>query len=102
MAIRHAKVRIYHEKNRDRLTKQQLVAHRRRRYGLTEEEYKDMILSQNNVCAICNKPSDKTLHIDHNHITGEVRGLLCSKCNSAIGLFKEDLVALNRAIEYLS
>lgn len=98
----HARVRIYHKDNKAKVTKRQLISHRRRLYGLNEEEYNNMILSQNNLCAICNKPSDKTLHIDHDHVTGRVRGLLCSNCNLGIGLLEEDLVVLNRAIEYLS
>lgn len=98
----HARVRIYHKNNRDKLTRQQLISHRRRQYGITEEQYNNMILSQNNLCAICNKPSNKTLHIDHDHETGQVRGLLCSNCNTGIGFFKEDVAALTKAIEYLS
>jgi hypothetical protein len=98
----HARVKVYHKNNRAKVTKQQLISHRRREYGLTEEEYNNMVLSQNNMCAICNKPSDKTLHIDHDHVTGKVRGLLCFNCNLGIGLLQEDLVVLNRAIEYLS
>jgi hypothetical protein len=98
----HARVRIYHKDNKAKVTKRQLISHRRRIYGLNEEEYNNMILSQNNLCAICNKPSNKTLHIDHDHVTGRVRGLLCSNCNLGIGLLEEDLVVLNRAIEYLS
>jgi len=98
----HARVRVYHHKNKKRITKQMLVSHRRRLYGLNEEEYNNMILSQNNLCAICNKPSDKTLHIDHDHVTGRVRGLLCPNCNTGIGMLQEDLIILNRAIEYLS
>jgi len=98
----HARVKVYHKNNRAKVTKQQLISHRRREYGLTEEEYNNMVLSQNNLCAICNKPSNKTLHIDHDHVTGRVRGLLCSNCNLGIGLLEEDLVVLNRAIEYLS
>ena len=96
------KSKEYHEDNRDQITKRQLVAHRRREYGLTEEEYNSMVLKQNNICAICNKYSEKTLFIDHNHETGKVRGLLCSNCNTGIGLFKEDIVSLSRAIDYLS
>jgi hypothetical protein len=62
-----------------------------------------MILSQNNLCAICNNPSkNKALAIDHNHKTGEVRGLLCHHCNLAIGLFKEDIDVFTSAIKYLS
>ena len=98
----HARVKVYHKDNKAKVTKRQLISHRRRLYGLNEEEYNNMILSQNNLCAICNKPSDKTLHIDHDHVTGRVRGLLCSNCNLGIGLLEEDLVVLNRAIEYLS
>jgi len=98
----HARVKVYHKNNRAKVTKQQLISHRRREYGLTEEEYNNMVLSQNNMCAICNKPSDRTLHIDHDHVTGKVRGLLCFNCNLGIGLLQEDLIILNRAIEYLS
>ena len=80
-----------------------LIRHRFREYGLTEEEYNNMVLSQNNLCAICNNPSNnKALAIDHNHKTGEVRGLLCQNCNLAIGLFKENIIIFNKAIEYLS
>ena len=98
----HARVRVYHKDNKAKVTKRQLISHRRRLYGLNEEEYNNMILSQNNLCAICNKPSDKTLHIDHDHATGMVRGLLCHNCNTGIGMLQEDLIILNRAIEYLS
>ena len=98
----HARVRIYHKDNKAKVTKRQLISHRRRLYGLNEEKYNNMILSQNNLCAICNKPSDKTLHIDHDHVTGRVRGLLCHTCNTGIGMLQEDVVVLNRAIEYLS
>jgi 5-methylcytosine-specific restriction endonuclease McrA len=92
----------YHTENRTKITAQQLVSHRRRKYGITEEDYNNMILSQNNLCAICNKSSDKTLHIDHDHITGKIRGLLCSSCNTGIGLFKEDVYSLANAIKYLT
>ena len=92
----------YHTENRPKLTAQQLVSHRRRKYGINEEEYQAMVLSQNNICAICNKPSDRTLHVDHDHITGKIRGLLCNSCNTGIGLFKEDVDSLANAIKYLN
>ena len=98
----HARNKVYIKNNKAKISKQSLISHRRREYGLTEEEYNNMILSQNNLCAICNKPSDKTLHIDHDHATGMVRGLLCHNCNTGIGMLQEDLIILNRAIEYLS
>jgi hypothetical protein len=75
-----------------------------RSYGISTEEYDQMLLDQNGVCYICNKkPSDKrALDIDHNHETGEVRGLLCSQHNRAIGLFDDSINLLAKAIEYLS
>jgi hypothetical protein len=75
-----------------------------RSYGISIEEYDQMLLEQNGVCYICNKkPSDKrALDIDHNHETGVVRGLLCSQHNRAIGLFDDSINLLARAIEYLS
>jgi hypothetical protein len=93
---------IYRENNKEKLKKLQLISHRFRTYGLTQEQYDDMVLNQKNLCAICNKASHKTLHIDHDHATGRVRGLLCANCNTGIGFFKENLVTLNRAIQYLS
>lgn len=60
------------------------LGHLRRTYNLTEEQYSNMLLSQNGRCLICKKEKDK-LCVDHNHETGEIRGLLCVKCNSNLG-----------------
>lgn len=75
-----------------------------RQYGLSVEEFLEIIDKQENKCAICGeKPKhNRKLAIDHNHITGQVRGLLCFKCNSSIGLLNEDVVILNKIIEYLN
>ena len=56
-----------------------------RDYGITIEQYNEMFEKQKGLCIICKKKSNKTLHVDHNHKTKEVRGLLCYRCNSAIG-----------------
>jgi len=61
------------------------------------------ILNQNE-CSICKTPKeelDRTLCIDHNHDTGEIRGMLCSKCNTGLGLFKDNEAYLLEAVEYL-
>lgn len=74
----------------------------KRKYGITIEEYDDMMEKQNGLCAICfQKDADKRLAIDHCHTSNIVRGLLCAKCNVALGLFADDTHRLQRAIEYL-
>jgi hypothetical protein len=79
--------------------------HRRRlkRYGVTEPWYADTLKNQKNLCDICLDPlvPGRTTHIDHNHKTGQVRGLLCSHCNFLIGNAKEDKFRLMQAINYL-
>lgn len=70
-----------------------------RRYGLTEEEYDQILRNQRGHCAICRKTTD--LVIDHDHTTGEVRGVLCRFHNVLIGGFQDDPKMLRRAIRYL-
>lgn len=68
-------------------------------YGLSVEAYELMKLQQKGKCAICQKTiSGKNLHVDHDHETDEVRGLLCSNCNTGIGLLGGFLIS---AQEYL-
>jgi hypothetical protein len=73
------------------------------KYGITISQRNKMEEIQNGLCAICdNPPSNRGLVIDHNRITGKVRGLLCYNCNKALGLFKENAKALKKAAEYLT
>ena len=70
-----------------------------RRYGLTRAELDRLIEEQGGLCEICQeRPAE---HVDHNHVTGKVRAILCFSCNRGLGKFKEDLTTLDRAIEYL-
>ena len=72
------------------------------KYGITIKEYNTLLDAQDGVCAICfGVEKNKKLSVDHNHDTGEVRGLLCHKCNSGIGLLGDKVDALQRAIDYL-
>lgn len=76
----------------------------RKNYGITLEDYKNKVKEQNGVCAICGcaeKRKLKYLHIDHNHLTNQVRGLLCGNCNYALGHFRENKQILINAIKYL-
>lgn len=79
---------------------------------ITLEEYGVLFQSQDNKCAICNKAETcidgrskdkkpRRLSIDHCHITGKVRGLLCHSCNTAIGKFNDDLELFQKAMDYI-
>lgn len=74
-------------------------------YGISQAQYEALLEEQGGVCAICHRPEKsknaKNLSVDHDHVTGKVRGLLCSFCNHALGYFRDDITALERAIDYL-
>jgi hypothetical protein len=77
-------------------------AHQLQKYGLTVDAYDAMVLAQKGLCAICARPpGDSRLHVDHCHKTGQVRGLLCGRCNTAIGLLGDDPKILAMAISYI-
>jgi len=59
-------------------------------YRLSKADYDRMLIAQNGACAICKRKSKRRLCVDHCHVTGEVRGLICHKCNTALGLFDDD------------
>lgn len=79
-----------------------------RTYGLTSDQYDQLHDAQNGLCAICSQPETmtyrgrtKALSIDHDHNTGQVRGLLCASCNFALGKFYDDPHRLRAAADYL-
>jgi hypothetical protein len=72
------------------------------KYGLTIEGYNALLDKQGGVCAVCgHNVSKRALHVDHDHGTGKVRGLLCNKCNRGMGLLGDDVTLLKSAIAYL-
>ncbi len=73
-----------------------------RNYGLSREEYRRLLEEQNGVCAVCKLPSRRALCVDHCHATRQVRGLLCDKCNTALGLLGDDVRRLLAAVAYLN
>ena len=77
----------------------------KRNYGLTFEEFEAMLSDQDNCCAICKGTKTYGRHkrftVDHSHKTGKIRGLLCHRCNTALGLVGDDIHILNTMIEYL-
>lgn len=81
----------------------------KRHYGITRDDYDQMLSDQGGVCAICGRPETKIsrgalchLSVDHDHVTGKIRGLLCSACNIGIGAFHDDTEIMARAIRYLA
>lgn len=74
-----------------------------REFGITVEDYEAMLAAQGGVCAICAKEcrSGRRLAVDHDHVTGVVRGLLCLHCNLALGKFDDDPERIERALAYL-
>jgi len=80
----------------------------KKRYGITLLEYNTLLVNQDYKCAICKVSESNIKHgrntyfaVDHCHITGKVRGLLCYKCNSVLGFVNDDIKCLNNAIKYL-
>ena len=77
----------------------------KKNYGMTIEEFDAILASQGSQCAICrvDEPGGKgAWHVDHNHLTGDLRGLLCHNCNLGLGHFQDSPDLLRKAIQYLS
>lgn len=71
-------------------------------YGISSDEYDQLLDQQSGKCTICSRPPGKrALNVDHNHETGQVRGLLCHGCNTALGLFGDSPDTLGTALGYL-
>lgn len=90
--------------NRRRRESEQIQFRHVVKYGLDKESYLQMLKNQNYRCKICGVESEllkAKLHIDHDHTTGIVRGLLCRACNHGIGNFKDSVELLNKAVDYL-
>ena len=77
---------------------------RERAYGISEEQTAALLAAQGGRCAICRTDTPGGVgdwHVDHDHATGVVRGLLCNSCNIALGLFRDDEALLTAALAYL-
>ena len=89
----------YERVHKDRVVNRKLVS----KYGITLQDKIELFQKQKGQCAICPFlfESVYAAHVDHSHRTGEVRGLLCLSCNHMIGKSKDDIVILQKAIDYL-
>jgi hypothetical protein len=90
-----ARHRVWREANPQKVQAQD----RRKRYGITAADFEQLLAKQNDECAIC---GDRTVEcVDHCHVTGAVRGLLCRLCNTGLGHFRDDPERLMAAAAYL-
>ena len=77
------------------------LAQRIRKYGLTTEQYDELLVAQGGVCAVCAEPPARgRLHVDHDHGTGRIRGLLCRRCNTGLYLLENEPLRL-RALAHI-
>jgi len=100
------RVNAYHRERRaDPEVKRQARAyHLMRTFGITIEQYEAILAGQGGVCAICGRaPSESiSLHVDHDHETGRIRGLLCFRCNNSLGDLDDDPALLQSALSYVA
>lgn len=85
----------------DTVYKDAQFKHRLKKYGLTVEQYDQMVHSQQGKCKVCGGTEETNLAVDHCHKTGKVRGLLCRSCNLALGNLKEDVNIMRNLIVYI-
>ena len=98
--VKHKKTILKRQKNNPNKPRVQRKATLKQKYGLTLEQYNQMIIKQRGLCNICKK-QPKILYVDHDHKTGKVRKLLCQKCNTALGFFDDSVNILRAAIKHI-
>lgn len=96
--------------NKERQQKYRKAADLKKSYGISLEQFNEMLVSQSALCAICHKPETQIHHksglpyqlaVDHCHKTNAVRQLLCSRCNRTLGMVNDDVELLEKMIEYV-
>jgi hypothetical protein len=97
--------REWWKKNKDKAKVYHRRAQLKAKYGISIEDYAELLEAQNGKCAICESEGDKSrwgvLYVDHDHATGRVRALLCGKCNFAVGLLDDDVQTAKSLVSYL-
>jgi len=96
----------YYLKNKEKMGRDKRKLVLKNNFGITEEQFNEMLKSQDNRCGICNnlfrshKPFNP--NVDHNHATNKIRGLLCGQCNRSIGLLRDDPAIIKNAIKWIT
>lgn len=100
----NAQIREWRAQNKDKVKLINFKNKLKRNYGLSLEQYNAMFTQQNGCCAICSRPAaefKRNLSVDHSHVDGNIRGLLCGPCNVLLGMAEESIQRLQKAILYL-
>lgn len=102
---RNQKSKLWKEENQQRNYEIYKNYSLKERYGLDLSQYHVLLQGQNHKCKICGdyvETYSRSTHVDHDHKTGKVRGILCNNCNTGIGKFRDDTTILQKAIDYLN
>ena len=96
-------IKDWRKRNAARIRVKTREDHLKNKYGITTQEFTEILSSQNGRCAICLNLLivERNICVDHDHVTGAVRGILCRTCNTGIGQFEDRCDLLERAIGYL-
>lgn len=104
-ACRVAKQTAWDRANPEKLRDLRRRVKLRKNYGITPDQHAAQLATQGGLCAICGRKLDglsrQTVHVDHCHGTGQLRGILCGSCNTGLGNFRDSESNLIAAIEYL-
>jgi hypothetical protein len=93
--------RQYSQSHKEQRKEVDRIRHRKAKYGISTEQFNQLRMAQDNKCAICQRSFIEEPHVDHDHTTGKVRGLLCHHCNTMLGLSGDNPVVLMSGIRYL-
>ncbi|WP_343907161.1 endonuclease VII domain-containing protein [Nocardioides aquiterrae] len=100
-----ARTRAWRDANPDEWERHRRRSYLKQKYGITPEQYDEILAAQGGVCAICGDPPADSrgyrMHVDHCHSTGRVRGILCGPCNRGLGNFADNPTRLLAAVDYL-
>jgi hypothetical protein len=100
-AKENARCRDYYQGHKQKICEDARARYQPRLCGLSAAEYDALLAKQNGACAICRRRWKERLCVDHCHLTGMIRGLLCRRCNLGLGYMKDDQASLIAAVAYL-
>lgn len=108
MAFTKEQKQAHYAANREKRKEESRWRHKAWKYGISKSEYEALWAQQDGLCAICFEPETTVirgrlieLSVDHNHQTGQIRGLLCASCNNGLGRFQDNIDRIRNAANYL-